>query len=79
MDITDMATIEIRAQDVSNDTIPAQIKQEVMRIIGNYRITPGGGYDYIRYTGERDESYQSNRFYRYLLDIELYQYGVSKT
>ena len=78
-DVTDLATIEIRAQDVTNDTIPRQLLQEVLRIINTYRITPGGGYDYIHVTGDRDESYQSNRFYRFLVDVELLQYGVSKT
>ena len=78
-DITDTATIEVRVKDVSSDTIPMQMLQEVYRIIGSYRLTAGGSYDYIKIKNVRDESYQANNFYRYLVEIELYQYGVSKT
>ena len=78
-DVTDTATIEVRVQDVSNDTVPMQILQEVYRIIGSYRITAGGSYDYIKIKNTRDESYQANNFYRYLVEIEMFQYGISKT
>lgn len=79
VDWTDVGTIEIRVADRTGDTVYDQIVQEVLRIIYEKRLAPGGGYDYVFVTGMREESYRGKHWYKKLIEFELKKYGVSKT
>ena len=74
-DWEDLLTIEVRVKDNTNDTIFNQMVQEVLRIIGELRLSPGGGYDYWTYTDLRDESHRGNNWYRAIIRTTMTAYG----
>lgn len=77
-DLTDLVTVEVRAASTTDTTFKLMV-QEVQAILGTYRVTPGGGYDYVTFTNMRDESYAGHNWFRMLIDVELRKYSISKT
>jgi len=75
-DWTYLSTIEFRA---SNGTNFRKCVQEITRIIGENGTARNGSFDYMKITNYDDQSYANNNFYRILIDVELYEYGVSKS
>lgn len=76
VDWTDLATIELRC---GNGTVFQTSAQEIWQIIGDNRVALSGGYDYLQITNMDDQSYTGNNWHRYLFDVELKKYGISKT
>ena len=72
---TDLVTIEVRVKDNVSDTRYNEMVQEVLRIIGELRLSPGGGYDYWTYVDIRDESQRGNNWYRSIIRTEMKAYG----
>lgn len=78
LDWTDMLTIEVRVKD-DNNTVFEEMVVEVLRILGDKRLTVTG-YDYVTFAVNiRDESHQGHNWWRKLIDVEMKKYGVTKT
>ena len=80
-----LVTVEIRVTMVQGDfasaeTLFNQFCTESKRITGSdaVRKNPGGGWDYLEWGQENDQSYRGNGFFRIMIDYVLWRYGVSK-
>lgn len=77
-DIISTMMVEVRVKDETSDANFRSILQEVFRIIGEYRVAPGGNFNYVTWLTTRDESHRGNHWYRMLITVELRAYNVSK-